>query len=166
MKRLLFAVPLAGAALLMPPAQAATVRLSATLSGLEIPRAGDRPAGGDTAATPASDAKKAGQAAVAGAKDRTGTLSMTISTISGYVCYSLVVQNTQFPAFGSIHAGAAGQTGPAEIPLDVTRVNNDSCGKQDIALLNRILANPAGYYVSVRNARYPGGALRGQLERK
>ena len=27
-----------------------------------------------------------------------------------------------------------------------------------------IAANPAGYYVNLHNARFPGGAARGQLE--
>jgi hypothetical protein len=34
----------------------------------------------------------------------------------------------------------------------------------DPAVLARIVANPAGFYVNVHNARFPGGALRCQLE--
>jgi hypothetical protein len=34
----------------------------------------------------------------------------------------------------------------------------------DPAVLSQIVANPAGYYVNVHNARFPGGSLRCQLE--
>ena len=34
----------------------------------------------------------------------------------------------------------------------------------DPALLAQIVANPGQYYVNVHNARFPGGALRCQLE--
>jgi hypothetical protein len=30
-------------------------------------------------------------------------------------------------------------------------------------LIGEIAANPSGYYVNLHNARFPGGAIRGQL---
>jgi hypothetical protein len=33
------------------------------------------------------------------------------------------------------------------------------------AIVAGIKRNPAAYYVNVHNAKYPGGALRGQLRR-
>ncbi len=34
----------------------------------------------------------------------------------------------------------------------------------DPAVLAQIEANPSGYYVNLHNARFPGGAIRGQLD--
>ena len=34
----------------------------------------------------------------------------------------------------------------------------------DPALLAQIVANPAAYYVNLHNTRFPGGAVRCQLE--
>ena len=51
------------------------------------------------------------------------------------------------------------------IPL-LAPVNGKSSGAVAAApaLLAAIVANPAGYYVNVHNAEYPGGAVRGQLQ--
>ena len=40
---------------------------------------------------------------------------------------------------------------------------DDCVGGVDGALLERITANPAGFYVNVHNVRFPAGAVRGQL---
>ena len=34
----------------------------------------------------------------------------------------------------------------------------------DPALLEKIKATPGAYYVNLHNSRYPGGAIRGQLD--
>ncbi|HEY1514093.1 MAG TPA: CHRD domain-containing protein [Gaiellaceae bacterium] len=38
-----------------------------------------------------------------------------------------------------------------------------SCTTTSAALAAAIVRRPAAYYVNVHNAKYPGGALRGQL---
>ena len=46
----------------------------------------------------------------------------------------------------------------------IERGRLQGCVPGDPAILAAILANPAGYYVNVHNSRFPGGALRPQLE--
>ena len=40
----------------------------------------------------------------------------------------------------------------------------EGCVPAAPALLEQIAANPAGYYVNLHNARFPAGAIRGQLD--
>ena len=132
---------LGGAALFATPADAATVRLSASLSGAQVPEGG-------------------------GDGDGFGSLELEISTESGYMCHRLLARNIKGAAAAAIHAGAAGESGPPVLPLDITGSGNDSCGKRDLALLTRIIGEPAAFYVDVRNRQFPNGAIRGQLQQR
>ena len=65
------------------------------------------------------------------------------------------------PIFAAhIHVAAAGSPGPVVVPLNPYA---GGCTTVDRELAIAILTNPAGYYVNVHNAPYPGGAARGQL---
>jgi uncharacterized protein (TIGR03437 family) len=73
-----------------------------------------------------------------------------------------------------IHEAAAGVIGNIVIPTDLTNANRFShpggagrIQKQvlvtDTALLGRLLANPAGFYVNIHTPANPDGVMRGQL---
>jgi plastocyanin len=84
-------------------------------------------------------------------------------------CYEMVTFQLGEPATAAhFHAGAAGEAGPAVIPLtspgEQTFYRN-CVFEVDPALLADVLANPAQYYVNVHTASFPGGAVRGQLFR-
>ena len=110
------------------------------------------------------------------------------NTITGGTA-TFVVNLNNFPAgstwtLAHIHEGAAGVAGgvrvntdltPATaIPLTTGAVSNQTFSNKPIrntstsdpALINAILANPAGYYFNVHTTLNPSGAVRGQLVRQ
>lgn len=121
------------------PAAAATVTLSGSGTGSE-----EVPAG------VASDK-------VAGTFD--------IDTTAGTLTYKISFQGSEAATMGHIHKGAAGTKGDVVIPFDAAVINagGSATVTVDKALLDAIVADPAGYYVNVHTASAPGGAARGQL---
>jgi hypothetical protein len=117
--------------------------------------------------------------------DGSGKAEVHIDVAAGEVCFDIKsLADTQTPNRGHIHEGAAGINGPIVVPFFELRIppaepgapasdpRNDElesgrlqdCVSADSAVLQRIVDNPAGYYVNVHNARFPGGSLRCQLE--
>ena len=104
-----------------------------------------------------------------------------IDVDGGSVCWEIKsITDTGTPNRGHIHAQVAGQNGPIVIPFFELRPGDApatdprheaiesgriaDCTTADPALLADIVANPQNYYVNVHNTRFPGGALRCQLE--
>jgi hypothetical protein len=75
------------------------------------------------------------------------------------------------PRMAHLHLGAKGTNGPVEVNLAFPQggqaadcLTEGEAGKGlDPGEVQRILANPGGYYVNVHNSAYPSGAVRGQL---
>jgi len=99
------------------------------------------------------------------------------------LCYVLTVNRIAQATAAHIHEGAEGENGPVVVTLGAPADGNSAdCIAEDRVLPNgtaafaqdaqgnrlttvaEILANPEDYYVNVHNERYPGGAIRGQLE--
>lgn len=113
--------------------------------------------------------------------DGSGKATVEIDVDAGEVCFDIKVTDTGTPNRGHIHAGAAGVNGPIVVPFfelratdaPVTDPRHDAledgrimdCVPGDPAVLADIVANPANYYVNVHNTRFPGGAIRCQIER-
>ncbi len=87
------------------------------------------------------------------------------------LCYVLTVDKIGTATAAHIHEGPAGSNGPVVVNLAAPADGNAAdcltegepgkfVGDQTVA---EILANPSNYYVNVHNAKYPGGAIRGQL---
>lgn len=101
-----------------------------------------------------------------GDADGTGTASVVIDPAAGTVCYEITTQKIDAATMSHIHLGGAGVAGDVIVPLDTDGFDGttDGCTEdQDAAALQAIIDGPAGYYVNVHNAAYPGGAVRGQL---
>ena len=117
--------------------------------------------------------------------DGSGKAVVEIDVEAGQVCFDIKsLSAVGTPNRGHIHEGAAGVNGPIVVPFfelrippadpgaPATDVRNDElengglqdCVPGDPTVLARIVANPANFYVNVHNARFPGGALRCQLE--
>jgi len=107
----------------------------------------------------------AAEVPVPGDPDGTGNAVVWFNEDEGRVCFTLNVANIALPAtLAHIHRGAAGVPGPVVVTF-VAPANGSSsgCVGASPALIDEILGNPAGFYVNVHNAPFPGGAVRGQL---
>jgi hypothetical protein len=102
-----------------------------------------------------------------GDPDGSGSALVTINEAEGEVCFALIVANITLPADAAhIHVGEAGVAGDVVVPLAPPDEEGASAGcviGVDSALIQAILANPAGYYVNVHTSDFPAGAVRGQL---
>ena len=99
-----------------------------------------------------------------GDPDGTGTAKITADSTTNTICFDLTVQNIDTANAAHIHRGARGVAGPPVLTLD-NPVDGSIKGCADVekSLAAAIIANPANFYVNVHNARYPNGAIRGQL---
>jgi hypothetical protein len=129
---------IAGIVLPFSAAMADTVKLVATLNGAnEVPPAD--PTG-------------------------TGTFSVEIDPDKGDFCYTLTSTKIAAPTMAHVHTGAAGVNGAPVVTLDPK--GSDECIAVEPNALKPIIAKPEDYYVNIHNAKYPGGAIRGQLMKK
>jgi hypothetical protein len=84
----------------------------------------------------------------------------------GRICYTLGVGSLANPTAAHIHRGDAQTAGPVVVPLaNPAHDISDTCTPVAPALINEIIANPAGFYVNVHTTQYPKGAIRAQLKR-
>ncbi|MQS37944.1 CHRD domain-containing protein [Streptomyces katsurahamanus] len=74
------------------------------------------------------------------------------------------------PSLGHIHQGAAGQNGALKAALfgsampDSVHSAAGRIAVTDAGLAQAIRTDPAGFYVNLHSAEFPGGAVRGQLK--
>lgn len=98
-----------------------------------------------------------------GAPDGNGAFRAEVNTESGDFCYTLYGERISAPTMAHVHTGAAGTNGGPIITMDVTGKGSDMCIAVEPDKLKTIIANPAGFYVNIHTADFPGGAVRGQL---
>jgi hypothetical protein len=95
-----------------------------------------------------------------GDADGTGTAEIKITGTQ--VCWEIKAAKVAKLAAAHIHKGKAGVAGPVVVPFGKT-YKAKGCVKSTAAVIAAIKKNPRAYYVNVHNAKYPAGALRGQL---
>ncbi len=83
------------------------------------------------------------------------------------LCYGLAVTNIGKPVAAHIHKGTRGENGDVVVTLKHPRTGNPGASKQclavDSAVADDIRSNPTQFYVNVHNAKFPNGAVRGQV---
>jgi hypothetical protein len=109
--------------------------------------------------------------------DGRGRARFDLTVADGEVCFEVAFTSTGTPNRGHIHVGAAGVNGgivvtlfelvgmPADERNDaLERGSLSGCVTAPPEVLAQIEANPGGYYCNLHNARFPAGAIRGQLD--
>jgi hypothetical protein len=93
-----------------------------------------------------------------------GTAKISIDATKGQLCYELTAAGSDTPTMAHVHKGAVGVAGPVVVPLDPpSNGSSKGCATASADALAAILATPSDYYVNVHTAKYPKGAMRGQL---
>jgi CHRD domain len=121
-------------------------------------------AGGD-AMSPVVSAKLKGsnEVPVKGDPNGTGFVVVTFKAAKGTACWKFKnVKGIGTPAAAHIHKGRKGVAGPVTIAFGAA-YKATGCAKAPKKVIEAIETNPNRYYVNIHNAKYPGGALRGQL---
>jgi CHRD domain len=99
-----------------------------------------------------------------GSPTGTGIFKYQLIPSKKKVCYSLTWSKIGTALASHIHKGAKGTSGPVVIPLSLaTPVKHSGCVTAKKSLILAIQAHPSRYYVNVHTAKYPAGAIRGQL---
>lgn len=98
-----------------------------------------------------------------GDPDGTGTAIVNTTDVPGVLCVGLEVAGIAAPTAARLHQGAPGSDGAvvAELPAPPAGAAITRCINDDIA--DEVLADPGAFYVTVVNAEFPNGALRGRL---
>jgi CHRD domain len=98
-----------------------------------------------------------------GAPKGKGVITLHLNAAKGTVCWDFKgVTGFDKPTASHIHRGAAKVAGPVVVPLGAA-YKVKGCTKAAKALVGKIEEHPNAYYVNVHSAKYPGGAIRGQL---
>lgn len=109
--------------------------------------------------------------------DASGHARIDVHVEDDEICYRVQFDDAGAPNRGHIHVGAAGVNGGIVVPLfelvglpaderndALEQGRLEGCVSATDEVIQQILDNPDGYYVNLHNARYPAGAIRGQLE--
>jgi hypothetical protein len=96
-----------------------------------------------------------------GDPDGAGTAEVKITGTT--VCWQIKASKVGTLMAAHIHKGHAGVAGPVVVPFGKT-YKSKGCVKAPSAIAAAIKKSPSAYYVNVHNAKYPAGALRGQLQ--
>jgi hypothetical protein len=107
--------------------------------------------------------KGANEAPVKGDPNGSGVVVLHLSTAKGRACWQFShVTKIATPTQAHVHKGRKGASGPIVIPLGAT-YRAKGCRTASKTLIEAIETNPNRYYVNIHNAKYPAGAIRGQL---
>jgi len=101
--------------------------------------------------------------------DPKGHATAYVEVESGKVTFLFRWSGISAPMMAHIHKGAVGANGPVLVPFFTSTMPATATAAagavtiNDPGIADGIRRNPAGYYVNLHTADFPGGAVRGQL---
>lgn len=138
--------------------------------------AADSEGGADSpAGTTADDGEEAGMVYTAeltgaaekpdpGDPDGSGKATITIKTSTNEICFELSVAGIDEANAAHIHKGEPDVAGPIVVELTAPAGgSSQGCSAVRAEVANEIAVTPLSFYVNVHNAKFPKGAVRGQL---
>ena len=102
-----------------------------------------------------------------GDPDGSGSATVRINPGQNQLCYQLNWKDVGAVGAAHVHEAPAGTNGNVVIPLalDGRKGIAEGCATVERELLVQIMQDPSEYYVNLHTAAFPGGAVRGQLNR-
>jgi hypothetical protein len=93
-----------------------------------------------------------------------GKAVITLNAGTGKVCWTFSnLKGVSKVNASHIHKGPKGKAGPVVVAFFSGALKTKGCVTASKALVKAIEKNPSGYYVNIHTAKYPAGAIRGQL---
>jgi CHRD domain len=134
-------------------------------------------AGGDDDQTELSAELSGDQEVPPADPDGSGKAEVRLEPDHEELCFEVSFEDIGTPNRGHIHRGGAGVNGPIVVEFFELEANPadprhdelesesglEDCVPASASIQNEIAANPEGFYVNIHNARFPAGAIRGQL---
>jgi hypothetical protein len=99
-----------------------------------------------------------------GAPNGSGKAVITLNHATGKVCWTFsAIKGISKVNASHIHKAAKGKSGPVVVAFFTGALKLKGCVKASKSVINAIEAKPTAYYVNIHTAKYPAGAIRGQL---
>jgi hypothetical protein len=146
----------------------ATGALAALGVGVAVgAQSGPAQSGGQAKFATLSGANEIGSGGDRNAGDRNGRGSFSATIDGNKLCYGLTVANIGDPVAAHIHRGGRGSNGDVVVELKHPKAGDpgasSQCKNVPASIRDDISDNPRRFYVNVHNAKFPNGAVRGQL---
>jgi hypothetical protein len=98
-----------------------------------------------------------------GAPNGSASAKIRLLGTTGKVCWAFTkLKGFTSPSAAHIHKGKKGTAGPIVVPFG-SAFKRSGCVTTPAATIAAIQKSPTSYYVNIHNAKYPNGAVRGQL---
>jgi len=99
-----------------------------------------------------------------GAPKGSGKAVVTLNAGTGKVCWTFsAIKGISKVNASHIHKAAKGKSGPVVVAFFTGALKMKGCVKASKAVITAIEKKPTAYYVNIHTAKYPAGAIRGQL---